>query len=155
MIDDGPDPENPPAQPLPDPFQTHGAAMAAHLDGTRPWARFLAIMGFVAAGIMVVLSVFMLAATPFMESGLMGPFMSMIYLLGAVLYVVPCLYLNRYASSIAEISRGGGPRAMAEALDHQRRFWRIMGILTIVMLCFYALVFVVGILAALAAFLTQ
>lgn len=29
MIDDGPDPENPPLLPLPDPFQTHAASMVA------------------------------------------------------------------------------------------------------------------------------
>ena len=43
---------------------------------------------------------------------------------------------------------------MAEALDHQRRFWRMVGIITIVSLCFYAFVIFVavvfGVVAALA-----
>ena len=154
MIDDGPEPEPAAPQPLPDPFQTHAVAMVAHLDATRPWARFMAIVGFVVSGLLAAISLIVLLLAPFVDWGPFGPFLSLVYFLLAVVYVVPCLYLNRYASSIAQISRGGGPRAMAEALDHQRRFWRLVGILTIAMLCLYGaaigVAIVAGVVSALA-----
>lgn len=148
MIDDGPDPDPATPQPLSDPFQTHAVAMVDHLNATGPWARFLAIVGFCLAGLMALLSLVVLAVSPFMEQGALGPLMSLLYMLGAVVYVIPCVHLYRFASSIAAISRGGGPRAMAEALDHQRRFWRVMGILTIVVLCLYVAGIAAGLLAA-------
>ncbi|MGH9866680.1 MAG: DUF5362 family protein [Candidatus Polarisedimenticolia bacterium] len=113
------------------------------LKETKPWVKFLAIFGFALAGLMVLLALVVLIASPFMEGGLgVGVLMSFVYLISAVLYVIPCLSLYRYGSSIDRLVHGGGQAAMEEALDHQRRFWRVAGILTIVMLCLYAVVFV-------------
>jgi len=156
MIDENVEtPAAPTVFPPADPFQAFSGAMSASLTATKPWVRFMAVVGFVLAGLLVLFSLILLAMSPFMEGGpVFGAVMSLVYLLGAVLYIIPCLYLNRFASSIVVMTRGGGPRAMAEALDHQRRFWRAVGIITIVSLCFYALVIfaavVFGVVAALA-----
>jgi hypothetical protein len=142
--------------PPSDPFQAFSGAMAAHLTASKPWVRFMAVMGFIMAGLLVVVSLITLMAAPFMETGpAFGAVMSLVYLLIAAVYVVPSLYLNRFASSIAVMTRGGGPRAMAEALDHQRRFWRVAGIITIAMLCFYALAIFVGIVFGVIAALAR
>jgi hypothetical protein len=63
----------------------------------------------------------------------------------------PVIFLNKYASRIAEAEGTRTPEDLARALEAQKSFWRYVGIFTLVMLCLYALLFVVGIGTAIMA----
>lgn len=105
----------------------------AALAGTKPWVRLLSIVGFIAAGFMIVVGV--LGAVFGTTFGDMPPGMSavfLIYPLMGVLYLVPSLYLFRYASRIDDYIRGGEDVQLELALGAQRSFWRFMGILCVV-----------------------
>jgi hypothetical protein len=101
------------------------------LRGTQPWVRFLAIMGFIGAGFMVLAGLtagIAGAATGRIETiGLM-----VIYPIMAVVYVFPSLFLLRYADRIRSFVASGQEQDLVGALDAQRSFWKFAGILTIV-----------------------
>lgn len=107
------------------------------LAETKPWVKFLAIMGMVGAGFMVLGGLAMLA-TPM-------AWVSLVYLLMSFLYVVPSVYLYRYAEGIGSLKINPESLTLEQALAHQRSFWRFTGITTAVMLVIYALAFAAGI----------
>lgn len=125
------------------------------LRGTRPWVRLIAVLGFVGAGLLIVFGLFALlggGASMFGDLGagegaaIVG--MGIAYLLLGLLYVMPCLHLVRYAGRITRLVQGGGAATLVDALEQQRRFWRLVGIYSLVMLILYGLIFVGAIVFA-------
>ncbi|HSN17072.1 MAG TPA: hypothetical protein VLV87_02585 [Gammaproteobacteria bacterium] len=124
------------------------------LNATRPWVKFLAILGFIFTALMILVGLmFILVGTSIPgEAGMPGSFgriFGIVYLILAFLYLFPCLYLIRYARAIEAIP-GTGQAAFEEALKNQKSFWKFVGILTIVMLGLYVLFIFVGVFAAMA-----
>jgi disulfide bond formation protein DsbB len=118
-----------------------------YLDQTRPWARFVSIMTFVTAGFMVLTGFGMLVFSLFggfaeRSKGELGPFgsaigaglLSLAYVVMAVVYVPPGLYLFRYASAIKRLKSSANAAVLEDALKHQKSFWRYVGILMAVCL---------------------
>lgn len=118
--------------------------MLTRLRQSRPWMKFLSVLGFVSCGLMVLFAVIALvmgAVTEF--GGTSGIFMASVYLLMSGIYVVPSYLLFQSAGALAELERTRQAGAMELALSHQWRFWRYLGIVAIVMLGIYALMLVV------------
>jgi hypothetical protein len=109
------------------------AAASAQLQRTRPWVRFLGLVGFVWSGLLIVGGLaggaVMLAASRPEGIGLL-----FVYPLAGVLYIYPSLCLFRYADGIGRFLATGGVDALALALDAQRAFWKFAGLLTVVSL---------------------
>lgn len=128
-------------------------SMLESLQATRPWVKFLAILGFVFAGFAGIAGLFMAVAFSFVpaKAGLphfFGPVFGILYIAMAIFfYVLPCLYLLRYGSAITRIPTDG-QAAMEEALKQQKTFWKYLGIFAIVVLVLYVLFFIGGITAA-------
>lgn len=126
------------------------------LRGTRPWVLLLSILGFLFAALVFFAGLaVMLGGGAFLmgveggdaASGGMMFGLGLVYLLLALLYLVPSLYLYRYASRIARMLGGGGAAALVEALEQQRRFWRLAGIVALVMIVLYVVALVAVVLA--------
>jgi hypothetical protein len=66
---------------------------------------------------------------------------SCFYVLVALLYFFPAMYLYRYASGIARLREAGRVDDLDAALDAQRAFWKFVGILTTIVLGFMLLMF--------------
>ena len=133
-----------------DPSGAAGAvspAIVETLRRTKGWVRFLAILGFIGAGFMLLaalgLGIAWTVAPPPGAESMLPLLIGYSVFLGAMafLYVVPCLRLLRYASGIArlEVQRDAG--SLELALDHQRTFWRFVGIAAIVLIGLYGLFF--------------
>jgi hypothetical protein len=128
-------------------------SMLESLQATRPWVKFLAILGFIFGGLMTVAGLMMSVAFTFVpaKAGLphfFGPVFGILYIVMAIFfYVLPCLYLLRYGSAITRIPESG-QAAMEEALRQQKTFWKYMGIFAIVVLVLYVFFFIGGITAA-------
>jgi hypothetical protein len=113
--------------------------------------RFLSILGFVGAAFMFFAGLAMLLGGGAMLFGGQGDLagggmmagLAALYMVLALVYILPSLYLFRYASAITRLTGGGGGDALVDALGHQRRFWRLAGILALVMMGVYAIVLVV------------
>jgi hypothetical protein len=119
-----------------------------YLSQTGPWVRLFSVLLFIGAGFMI------LAGAGLVLAGLVGlssprempgagAFPSSIgaivvgplYLvLSIVLYIVPALFLARYAGAIRTLRLNRSAVALEDAMKHQKSFWRYLGILAIVML---------------------
>jgi hypothetical protein len=120
------------------------------LSQTRPWVRFLSILGFLASALMlgagcVVAAILMARGRPLEATMGLG------YVVGAILYIVPSLYLYRYADRIRDLETGKTPEALASALAAQKSFWRFVGIAMALVLVAYAVILVIGIVIGIAA----
>jgi hypothetical protein len=58
---------------------------------------------------------------------------------GVLFYVPPMLSLYRSCAAIRQLAREGNSSHVVEALSHQHRFWRYLGILTLLSLGAYAI----------------
>jgi len=114
----------------------------AAMKQTRPWVTLMAVLGFIGTGFMVLGGIAVVLVAPAGLPG--GRALGLIYLIGAAMYGVGSTLLYRYRSSIASIERGYGLEALENALEHQKSFWRFIGITTAVVLGIYVL----GIVAA-------
>ena len=133
--------------------------MVQALLGTRPWVLLLGIVGMIGCAFMVLagLAFIGLGNFPGMEEiGLIGgAAFGGVYLLMGFLYFFPSLYLIRYGGAIKRMGGRANPMAMEDALNHQRSFWRFVGIIMAVILIIYGIIFVIAILGvAVAPFLT-
>jgi len=131
-----------------------------HLNEIRKWTQFLSILGFVAIGLLLFLGVILLVVTFFRQPfqydqlGLMGPWMWIFYLLFALIYFFPVLYMyqfSRYAKqSLMQIGAGGSSgELMAQAIMYLKKHFRYIGIFTVVILAVY-LVVIIGAVIVLA-----
>ena len=127
---------------------TSPSPVAVHLQRTQPWVRFLAIMGFIIAGFMVLtgLAVGAIGAATgnYQTLGIM-----VLYPIMGIVYVFPSIFLLRYADRIKTFVASGQEQDLAGALDAQRSFWKFAGILTIVSivmsLLFVAIALMIGV----------
>ena len=113
---------------------------------TRPWVIFLAILGFIGTGLMILGGLVVMAMGGFGK--LPGAF-GLIYVVLALIYVAPSLYLFRYGTGIGRLLERGGIDGLTHALVCQKSFWRLVGIMTLVVIGLYVLIFVGGMAAAL------
>ncbi len=117
------------------------------------WAKFLSIVGFVMIGLLVVAALFMIVAGSSMPLGLgrSGAIVGVAYLLSAVLYFFPTYFLFQFA---VKIKSGFGTNSQSEmdlALTNLKSMFKFVGILTIVVLAIYLLVFLFAFIAVAAA----
>jgi hypothetical protein len=127
---------------------TSASPVAVQLQRTQPWVRFLAIMGFIIAGFMVLFGLVVggvgAATGNYQTLGIM-----VLYPIMGVVYVFPSIFLLRYADRIKTFVASGQEQDLAGALDAQRSFWKFAGVLTIVSivmsLVFVAIAVMVGV----------
>lgn len=127
------------------------------LQGAAKWAKFLAILGFVFIGFLVLvgfmLSIFMtlLPASPFLQLPFPGFLFGLIYLLLALVYFFPILYLFRFSTNTKQAISAREPQKMLKAFENLRSHYRYIGIVMIVMLGLYLLTLAFMLFAGLLA----
>ena len=131
------------------------AAGEEFLRQSAKWGNFLAIIGFIMAGMMVIAGIFMGIAmgavgamSGFEDAGIGFPPMlfSLFYIVLAVLYFFPTLYLYRFAAKTKSAVAKGDSIEMEDAFENLKSMFRFFGIMTIVMIGLY----VVGIFVSIA-----
>jgi len=162
---------NPYLSPSSDPFGGSSFTSAegvtdlvlTHLRRTKGWVKFIAIMAFIGAVLMLgggvmmmIMGIFSGAAFGAMggaEMGLMGGFsgvlgigLGVLYAAMGALYFYPGLKLWKYGTRIDALLLDRSPDTLALALNEQRAFWKFTGVMIIVMLILYvvALVAIIG-----------
>jgi hypothetical protein len=141
-------PYQPPTSEVRESYQ-HGAtnvsdAVLHSMRGTRPWVLMFAILGFLTVGFMVIagLAMFALGATNSELGG--GAALGVLYLAIGVLYLFPSLRLLYYANAIGTLLHRGAQADLETALSHQQRFWKFVGIVTLVTVALYVVVLIVA-----------
>ena len=135
-----------------------------YLEQTRPWVRFMSVLVFAGAGLMVLVAVGVIALVAVGGSamgdragfGIMGAAaVGFFYLMLACLYIAPGVFLHRYAAAIKTLQATSTAGALEDAFRHQRSFWRYVGIMSAVALAVavlgLALMLAAGIIGAMIA----
>lgn len=123
---------------------------------TAKWGKFLSIAGFVGVGLILILAfgfgfIFdrmdpeVAQNVPFLTNGLLPG----IYILMALLYFFPCLYLFKFSQKIKSAVLSRDQTQLVEALTHQKSLYKFIGIFTLIVLCFYAVIFLFLVVGAL------
>ena len=134
----------------------------AHLGEAARWAKFLAIVGFVICGLIVLGGVFFgslisslssgYSSSPYGDGGMaamgsgFGMVATVMYILFALLYFFPCLFLFRFAVKAKQAIATNEQHVMNASFQNLKAMFRFMGILMIIVLVIWGL----GILTAIA-----
>ena len=119
---------------------------------TRPWTLFFAVLLAIASGFMVLGGLGMLmvggiagasAGGGVAPAGLMVG-IAVLYILFALLYIMPMMALFRYSSAVTTLVQSRAVSALNAALEHQRKFWKLTGVMTIVFIALYIVVIIVA-----------
>ena len=121
-----------------------------HLLETTKWAKFLAIVGFVLCALIVITGIFfgsvmgsMLGNVSETNPGLTGGLsvvMAVVYILFALLYFFPCLFLYRFATKMKAALNGNSQEDLTISFQNLKSMFKFVGILMIILLAFYGLV---------------
>ncbi|WP_430402370.1 hypothetical protein [Fluviicola sp.] len=115
-----------------------------HLITSAKWARFLAIVGFVFAGITAIGSLVMLVAA--LSTGF-GPLIgaAFLYVGLAVVMIFPALYMIRFAMSITKGLNSSKQSEFEYGVQNLKSYFKFSGIFTIVFLGLYIILIFVGV----------
>lgn len=125
--------------------------MIEAMRGTKPWVLLIGIVLIVSSSFMILGSIgVFIASTIHLESetsppGVLAGVGAMYAVLGVV-YIFMAVYLLKYNSAIGRLLGSATTADMEDALLAQRKFWRLAGIITAIML----VVMVIGILVAIS-----
>ena len=131
----------------------------SYLRESGKWANFLGIVGFIYCGIFFIMALFI--GTIFSILGKISPIYSeipagiggvftVIFILVDLIYFFFALYLYQFGSSIKKGLAFVDTIHLTKGLEKLKSFFKLWGILTIVMLCLMALEVVGGILIGIA-----
>lgn len=129
-------------------FNNEGVLVA--LQSTRPWVLFLGILGLVGAGLMLLGGFGVIIYGAFAGG---GPFVGMgvIYFIFSLLYIAPSIMLIQYANKIRTFTAAPSAGNLKDALTAQKSFWKFVGVMALIVLVIYAVMFFVGIFGAFAS----
>ncbi len=137
-----------------------------YLRETAKWAKFLSIIGFIMCGLLAVLAFFigsiMASLSPLGDldgsgtysssSVFGGRFVTILYLIIAVVYLMPCLYLYRFTEKMQLALASNDQAFLTSSFSNLKSLFKFMGILMIIMLCVYALVILIALFSLAAIF---
>lgn len=128
------------------------------LRETAKWAYFLSILGYVGIGLIVLIAVFvgaifttigsMMPAEMNNFGAMGGSFLSAIYLIMAALYFFPVFYLNKFASNAKIALRDNDSKSLTASFEYLKSHYKYIGIMSLIILCLYALIIVFVVIAA-------
>lgn len=134
-------------------LQLNNEAVGA-LKESAKWSLFLAILGFVGIGFMVIAGIFMSTMMAAIPSGAMGnsPFGAMkgviggVYIVMALLYFFPIYYLFKYASGMKTALQSNDSNLLSNALVYLKSHHKFLGVSAIVVISLY-FIMIIGIIA--------
>jgi len=131
---------------------------SAYLNETAKWTKFLSIVGFVFCGIILLVAIFMgsLIGSAFSRYGATGAsgfggIFSFVYIVIALLYFFPCLYLFNFSNKMKTALRNNDQEQLNTSFKNLKSCFKFLGIFTIIILGFYLLVLIIGLFAGIAS----
>jgi hypothetical protein len=129
----------------------------SHLAESARWAKFLAIVGFVFCGLVAIFGIFagsiISAMSPYrdlneptFDSTGLGIFLSILYVGIAVLCFFPYLFLFRHATNMKNALGTNNQETLIKSFQNLKVMFRYVGILTIIVLSIYLLLFMIWLL---------
>ncbi len=126
-------------------------ACQMHLKETAKWAKFLAIVGFVITGIIVLVALFagaILAEMPGSEAAGVGAgLVTFIYIIIAIIYFFLSLYLYRFAVSMQSALNTSNQEELAKSFMNLKLMNRLIGIIVLAYIGLMALGLLISFIA--------
>ncbi len=130
------------------------SAMMEYLKQTKPWVRFISILMFIGTGFLLLAGLIFMLGASVMSSrfgstfgGVPAAVVGLVYVVLGALYIIPAVFLFRYAAGIQKALTVDLMSGVEEALRSQKSFWRFVGILMVIMLILWVVVLAFIILA--------
>ena len=123
--------------------------ISSFLAETAKWAKFIAILMFIMAGLMVLAGIVVAVSGSvalqkyFPLSGMLG----VIYIVAALIYYFPAKYLYDFAAYIKQALYFNEQESLDYAFNRLKAHYKFIGILMIIALCLYVMVFIFAIIA--------
>ncbi len=126
----------------------------------RKWSKFLAILGFIGLGFLILFGfIFVVAGNLIDEanidgySNLQSSAMGIYYVISAIIYVIPLVFLLNFSNKLKVAINSNDPYSLYAAFNSLRLHYKFIGILTIIMfvlMFFFVFIgIIVGIVTAL------
>ncbi|MBD3629293.1 DUF5362 family protein [Cyclobacterium sp.] len=114
-----------------------------YLLETSKWGNFLAIVGYVGIGLIILMALVVLIGFSFLNPVIgndldMGG-IGLIYIVIAVVYYFPINYLHRFSKQIKLGITGNDEHSLTSGFENLKSLFKFMGIFTIITLSIYAL----------------
>lgn len=120
-----------------------------NLNSAAKWGRFLAIVGFVFCGLMIIGGLIMQTLMPsfgvYNYGNTFLKYIGIVYLVLGIILFFPCLYLLKFSNKMLEAIRTSNQESLDNAFINLKAMFKFYGVVTIVILGFYALLFLLGI----------
>ncbi len=131
-------------------------ATQGYLLTAAKWGKFLAIVGFIICGLVTMMAFFMgplLSTYTRLRSysyTYMDPMViTALYIFLAIIFFFPCLYLYRFSGKMQDALDNNNQENLDAAFLNLRAIFKFYGVVTIVVLSFYLLMFIISIITGL------
>lgn len=132
----------------------------SHLSETARWGKFLSILGFIICVLIVLVGLFF--GTLFsslvnrsevsyegnISTGSLGAMAAVMYIIIAVVYFFPCLFLYRFSTKMKTALNGNEQTDLTLAFQNLKSLFRYVGVITVILLSIYLIIIVFALLGA-------
>lgn len=123
--------------------------ITSYLMEASKWGQFLAIVGYVMMGLLVLLTIVMMFAMSVVSQVAQSKFplwmLGLVYILLAGLYYIPITYLYKFSVQMQKAIQMQNEGLLASGFQNLKSLFKFMGIFTIVMLAIYGLALLIAI----------
>jgi len=125
------------------------------------WSKFLAILGFIGIGLMIIFGLFAsffigLVGSDISDSSIGGAAVSssilaVIYVIMAVIYFFPILYLYRFSINTRKALDNDDQATLNASFEYLKKHYKFIGMLAAILLAIYILIFGFSIIAGITS----
>ncbi len=124
-----------------------------YLLETSKWGKFMAIVGYVGMGLLVLLAIVMTVGISAMSSlartGFPMGIIGVVYIVLAAVYYFPVTYLYKFSVQMKQGLTSGEESSVISGFQNLKSLFKFMGIMLVVIISIYALVLLISIPTAL------
>ena len=121
----------------------------SYLMEASKWGQFLAIVGYVMMGLLVLVAIVMMFAMSVVSQVAQSKFplwmLGLVYILLAGIYYIPVTYLYKFSVQMQKAIQMQNEGLLTSGFQNLKSLFKFMGIFTIVMLALYGLALLIAI----------
>ena len=120
-----------------------------YLSSVATWTKFLAIVGFVVVGLIVVIAIFVGAMiSSYAYLPISGMSLTVIYLIIAIIYFFPVLFAYKFATNLRKAITFKDTPKLTESFKNLNYYCLYVGVLTVIGLALLTIGIIVAIIGA-------
>lgn len=123
------------------------------------WGKFLAILGFIVSGLLIIGGIMMSFVFNSLTDELVPlnmpfspKFLSLFYIIIAGIYLIPVIFLNSFSNNAIKAAKRSSTEKMTTSLKNLKNLFVFVGIATVTLLALYTVILIVVGTAAIFSF---